>query len=107
MKVHELKTWPIQFAAVQERRKAFEVRRNDRDFQERDIVVLREFVPAEMLKGPNDDSDYAHRYRHMVEPGYTGATEGPFRIGYVTTCGALPDGWCGFSLIRLVPEPSE
>jgi hypothetical protein len=45
MAKHELKAWPEYFDAVFERRKPFEVRKNDRDFKVGDIIVLRRFDP--------------------------------------------------------------
>ncbi|MFG0317555.1 MAG: ASCH/PUA domain-containing protein [Planctomycetota bacterium JB042] len=42
---HDLKTWPEFFAAVEDLRKTFEVRRNDRDFREGDELLLREWDP--------------------------------------------------------------
>jgi hypothetical protein len=86
MKVHELETWPEPFADVMSGRKRFEIRRDDRGFEVGDIVVLREFIP--------DDHD----------GGYTGAASDPFRIGYVCRSKCIPDGYCGFSLVKLVPE---
>lgn len=45
VKIHELKTWPEFFGLVDERQKNFEVRKNDREFQVGDTLVLREFDP--------------------------------------------------------------
>lgn len=45
--IHELKCWPNHFAAVRRGDKAFEIRRNDRDFAVGDLVILREFSPAD------------------------------------------------------------
>lgn len=42
---HELKTWPEYFKEVKSGRKTFEVRKNDRDFCEGDILHLNEWEP--------------------------------------------------------------
>jgi hypothetical protein len=46
MITHELKTWPIYFSALWERRKTFEIRFDDRNYQEGHRLHLREFRPA-------------------------------------------------------------
>lgn len=43
---HELKVWPPYYQDVQDNRKAFEIRRNDRDFKVGDICLMREYRPA-------------------------------------------------------------
>lgn len=43
--IHELKILPQYFRAVLERRKTFEVRKNDRPFAVGDGICLREFDP--------------------------------------------------------------
>lgn len=43
--IHELKIFPEYYRAVLERRKTFEVRKNDRDFKVGDAVALREYDP--------------------------------------------------------------
>lgn len=43
--IHELKILPQYYRAVLERRKTFEVRKNDRNFQVGDSVCLREYDP--------------------------------------------------------------
>jgi hypothetical protein len=46
MKKHELKTWPDFFEAMVSGKKRFEVRKNDRDFQIGDILILKEWIPT-------------------------------------------------------------
>lgn len=43
---HELKTWPDMFEEIIRGRKVHEFRRNDRNFEEGDLILLREFEPA-------------------------------------------------------------
>jgi hypothetical protein len=54
IKTHFLKTWPEAFYAVAEGIKNFEWRKNDRDFQVGDTVVLRMYDPdtKEYLSAP-------------------------------------------------------
>jgi hypothetical protein len=42
-RVHFLKSWPEFFEEVVAERKRFEVRRNDRDYRARDLLVLQEW----------------------------------------------------------------
>jgi hypothetical protein len=51
MKTHELKIKPEYFLPVFDRRKNFELRKNDRDFQVGDIIVFREFENGEYVDG--------------------------------------------------------
>ena len=71
---HELKTWPRYFAAVASGRRAFELRRDDRPFEEGDEVVLREYDPA--------------------RGGYTGA-EARGRITYILRGDSQDPSACG------------
>jgi hypothetical protein len=43
MTVHELKSWPEFFSAIETGEKTFELRRNDRNYQVGDVLVLREW----------------------------------------------------------------
>ncbi len=44
-KIHALKTWPEYYKAIIDGSKTFEVRKNDRDYQVSDVLVLQEFDP--------------------------------------------------------------
>jgi hypothetical protein len=44
---HQLKTWPEYFQAAWVGDKTFEIRKNDRDFKERDEITLQEYDPKE------------------------------------------------------------
>jgi Domain of unknown function (DUF3850) len=44
-KVHHIKSWPQYFAPIREGRRTHELRRNDRDFQVGDTMLLEEFDP--------------------------------------------------------------
>jgi len=44
--IHELKTWPEYWRAVCDRKKNFEVRKNDRGFEVGDILKLMEYDPT-------------------------------------------------------------
>lgn len=46
VEVHDLKTWPEYWRDVASGLKTVELRHNDRDYKEGDILVLREWVPA-------------------------------------------------------------
>ncbi|MHC5319515.1 DUF3850 domain-containing protein [Listeria kieliensis] len=41
-KTHELKLLPLYFKEAKNGRKYFEIRKNDRDFQTGDVIILRE-----------------------------------------------------------------
>ena len=45
MKRHAIKIWPDYFGAVCLKRKTFELRKNDRDYQPGDHVVMKEWDP--------------------------------------------------------------
>lgn len=80
-KYHELKVWPEQFGAIQAGTKTFEFRKNDRNFEYGDAVLLREW-----------DQFAVDGYN-----GYTGKSI-PVRITYILTSGfGIPEGYCVFS----------
>lgn len=45
MTIHELKSWPDNYQPILEGKKRFEIRKNDRNFREGDILHLREWNP--------------------------------------------------------------
>jgi hypothetical protein len=45
VKTHYLKTWPEYFAEIADGDKTFELRKNDRDFESGDVLVLQEWSP--------------------------------------------------------------
>jgi hypothetical protein len=78
-KTHDLKTWPIFFALVAGGHKSFEVRRNDRDFQMGDTLILREWEP-----GPYPPEGYTgHELRRRVHWVFDGAGLGLLAEGVV------------------------
>lgn len=71
--IHQLKTWPEQFEALFKGLKTFEIRKNDRDFQVGDVLMLKEYDP--------EKSKYTERWVvgqvtcllkdfEGIEPGY-------------------------------------
>lgn len=45
--IHDLKIYTSYFQDVQDRKKNFEIRFNDRNFKVGDILLLREYLPDE------------------------------------------------------------
>lgn len=65
---HELKTWPAEFRAMKSGEKTFDVRKNDRDFEKGDILVLKEWNPGTTGAGVTADETYFG----PPDQGYTG-----------------------------------
>lgn len=85
MTEHKLKTWPEYFHAHADGRKNFEARKNDRNFQVGDVLLLEEFVPypnAPDWVGP----ERGVRTGRMLPREVTYILRGP-------SFGVL-DGWC-------------
>lgn len=56
-RTHTLKTWSVYWDAVERGEKTFEVRRDDRGFQNGDILVLRRMVQSSAGGWNEDRSD--------------------------------------------------
>lgn len=69
--IHQLKVLPDYYQAIVDRRKTFEIRKNDRDFQVGDLVILKEFNGAEFTKRHTKAQityicDYAQNENYVV-----------------------------------------
>lgn len=58
MRVHYLKTWPVFFDAVKGGKKTFEIRKDDREFDVGDILILQYWDPIIAAKDDNPSSGY-------------------------------------------------
>lgn len=91
-RVHDLKCQVPHWEAINDNRKRFEIRKNDRDYRIGDVLILREFEMVE------DDSDRPVSNRH------TG------RVCQRTVTYVLPGGQFGlaegFVALSLVEEPT-
>jgi hypothetical protein len=78
MRIHDLKCWPEPFQAIRDRSKRFEFRKNDRDYQEGDVLRLREWDPfTESFTG----RDELHEVTYLLTEGF-----------------GIPDGFCVMSI---------
>lgn len=74
MRTHILKTWTEYFERVESGQKRFEVRKNDRDFQVGDTVILQEYDQKEDFTAGNQLT-FTISYilpggQFGIEPGY-------------------------------------
>ena len=70
---HRLKCWPEYFQALKMGLKTFELRKDDRNFQVGDILVLEEYLPDEG-RYTGDELRFSVTYKLSnfvgIEPGY-------------------------------------
>jgi ASC-1-like (ASCH) protein len=70
--IHDLKLLPQFFKAVEEGKKKFEIRKNDRNFHEGDTVILHEWSDAkgytgyQITKKIGFITDYEQKPGHVV-----------------------------------------
>lgn len=70
---HILKCWPDYFEAVQSGKKTFELRKNDRNFQADDCILLLEYEPdLQVYTGRSIERriSYIVREGPWLTPGY-------------------------------------
>lgn len=85
--IHELKTWPEYFQAVTRGDKTFELRKNDRNFQEGDHLTLMEYVPqGHGVYKPNSIGYYTGafvtmRITYVLHGGRLGVEQGYVILG--------------------------
>lgn len=80
--IHALKTLPEYFDAVLSGRKTFEIRRNDRDYNEGDYLALNEW-DGEVYTGRSCmvQIDYILYNSDFLEPGYVALSIKPCVVG--------------------------
>jgi hypothetical protein len=78
---HELKCLPVFYDAVVAGTKEFEVRKNDRNFQPGDTVILKEYNPLKGFSGRQARATVGYLLPLDVVPGLDFAWEiGPFVV---------------------------
>ena len=82
MTEHALKTWPVFFDDVLSGRKTFEVRKNDRNFQEGDTLLLEEWMPDNASSDPRAGAYTGRKCRVVVRSVLLGEMLG------------IKKGWC-------------
>lgn len=81
-KAHGLKTWPQYLDAILSGAKTFDVRKNDRDFRQGDILHLREWFPEREEWGPRSVTCFVSYILHGPAFGV--------RKGYCVMALAMP-----------------
>lgn len=83
---HELKCWPASFEALRSAQKKADFRRDDRGFEEGDLLIMHEWVPV-----PREEL--------VAIRGYTGAILA-LRISHVERGFGIPEGFAMLSVER-------
>ncbi len=128
--VHELKCWPVPFAAMRDGTKRFEFRKDDRNYQVGDVLQNREWMPpvdgetvnygpgaakwvaakgvwVDCYDGGEIRPDNLLELHGCIEArrGYTGR-EDRYRVTHkLAGRFGVPDGFCVLSIEPLAPHP--
>ena len=70
---HELKCWPEYFQALKSKEKNFEVRKNDRNFQVGDELIIHEYSP---LSDQHSGASIVRQVTYILHGGVMGIEEG-------------------------------
>lgn len=114
MNVHALKCWPPYFQQVRDDLKCLEVRRNDRDYRDGDLLVLQEYLPTdrELADAPFDATEARRAVAELKEMdrGYTGEVELALAQHVLRQAPGMEVGYVAISLHRVVltiPDAGE
>lgn len=93
---HELKIWPQYYHRVKDGSKTFEIRKNDRDFQVGDTVILIYFDPEFIFPNPLfTEHEMRISWNRDFKP------LGPYKIGYIFK---LEDDRVIFSILPILND---
>jgi hypothetical protein len=95
MTEHTLKSWPEFFEPIARGMKAFELRRDDRDYQVGDILVLQEWKPEPPFHAKGSYTGRECRRR------VTFVLNGLGNVGVVEPIKGLLRGYCILSLAEI------
>ena len=70
-KTHELKIYPKYFEAILDGKKTFEIRKDDRDFQVGDSIVLKEWVNIKY-----SGREIQALFKYLLDDAFIGLAEG-------------------------------
>jgi hypothetical protein len=99
--IHELKTWPVPFAAVLDGSKTYEIRVADRPYAVGDVLHLREWTPHTECRGSGRCWDNGDTIDCCSSPhGVMTGRECRVEVTYLTTGGewGLPANLCVMSI---------
>lgn len=109
MKEHRLKTWPQFFEAIMNKEKTFELRRNDREYEVGDILILCEFNPCTLCGASGrvwdngDMTDCDCTVTANPKGVYTGR-EMKFHLTYILAGTLLAEGVVAMGLRETKPK---